>query len=121
MSSLNYNEISNSIKNNEVEVIWLVELKHKLDYDKPESVPIFKGKIRRYDELKNKLSSNELGLIQKDLDSWKNNLHNYINEEQYMSEYIKMTAIINNENKIVTGSEKEFIQENVIKDKVVPE
>jgi len=111
VSSLNYNEISNSLNNNEVEVIWSVELKHKLDYDKPESVPALKGKIRRYNELKSNLPVNELDLIQRDLDSWKSNLTNYINEEQDMSEYIKITAIINDENQIVAGSVKEYIQD----------
>ncbi len=110
LDNLSYIEVSNKVSNNNVEVMWLVEVKHRLNYDKAESVPILKGKLRYFNESKNNLTDVEKSVAQTDIESWKANLEDYIKNEQYMGEYVKITAQTNDQNEIIPGTIKEFIE-----------
>lgn len=110
LNDLSYTKTFEEVNSGKIEMRWDVNIKHTLNYSTPEMVPVLKGKIKAYNEVKNNLGQSKKNVLEKDINNWKDNLQQYINEPQDANESIKVIGELDNKNKIIPSSLSFYIQ-----------
>ncbi len=94
----------------QVEAVFSVERKYRLDYDTAEDVPALKGRLAFLQEHRNRLSKEQLIKATEDIDTWRHDLDEYTSTDQRIFANIKVVGKSDSSDSLMPGSTRYYIE-----------
>ncbi|MHB8841542.1 MAG: hypothetical protein ACYC56_07115 [Candidatus Aquicultor sp.] len=102
--------LSQQASKEQIEAVFDVERKYRLDYTNEEDIPVLKGRLAFLEDYRNRLSKEQLVKATKDIDSWRHDLNEYVSTDQRISANIKVVGKSDSSDRLVPGSTRYYIE-----------
>ncbi len=102
--------LSQHASQGQVDAVFSVERKYRLDYDTAEDVPALKGRLAFLQEHRDRLSREQLIKATKDIDIWRHDLDEYISTDQQIYANFKVAGESDSSDRLMPGTTRYYIE-----------